>query len=41
MLSHFEPDPDRRPLLLDAVMTRAAEQMHAAVTDAYTAGDLA
>ena len=39
-LPHFEPDPARRTQLLDAVMYRAAGQMHAAVTDAYSAGEL-
>ena len=40
VLRQFESDPARRSMLIDAVMIRAAEQMHSAVTEAYAAGDL-
>jgi hypothetical protein len=40
VLRQFEPDAPRWSMLIDAVMYRAAEQMHSAVTEAYTAGEL-
>jgi hypothetical protein len=41
VLGRVEPDPVLLPLLVDAVMTRAAEQMHSAVTAGYGCGHAA